>query len=62
MSVRLYMDVHVRRAVTDITLEVVMGQQSERTKEGTVANSLDAVQQRVAISEMQPKLHFASEG
>ena len=46
----------------DITLEVVTGRQGERTKEGTVANSLDAVQQRAAISEMQPKLHFASEG
>ena len=46
----------------EITLEVVTGRQSERAKEGTVANSLDAVQQRVAISEIQPKLHFASEG
>jgi hypothetical protein len=46
----------------DITLEVVTGRQSERAKEDTVANSLDAVQQRPAISEMQPKLHFASEG
>src|SRR5215471_341484 len=45
----------------EITLEVVRGQQSERTKEGTIANPLDGVQQRAAISEIQPKLHFASE-
>jgi hypothetical protein len=46
----------------EITLEAVTARQSERAKEDTVANSLDAVQQRAAISEMQPKLHFASEG
>ena len=49
-------------APPEITLEVMTGRQSERAKEDTIANSLDEVQQRAAISEMQPKLHFASEG
>jgi hypothetical protein len=33
----------------EITLEAVTARQSERAKEDTVANSLDAVQQRAAI-------------
>ncbi len=46
----------------EITLEVVTGRQSDRAKEDTAANSSDDVQRRAEISEIQPKLHFASEG
>jgi hypothetical protein len=45
----------------EITLEVVTGRQSDGAKDATVANSLDDVQRCAAISEIQPKLHFASE-
>src|SRR5262249_52940539 len=44
----------------EITLEAATGRQNDGVKEDTVANSLDDVQQRAAISEIQPKLHFAS--
>jgi hypothetical protein len=46
----------------EITLQVVTGRQSDRAKEDTAANSSDDVQRRAEISEIQPKLHFASEG
>ena len=60
---------HTRRASlpahgwtpSEITLEVATGRQSDGAKEDTVANSLDDSQQCAAISEIQPKLHFASE-
>ena len=45
-----------------ITLEAVTERQSNGAKEDTAAHSLDDAQRRAAISEIQPKLHFASEG
>ena|SRR5437867_9756203 len=45
----------------EITLEVVTGRQSEKAQKDTMANSLDHVQRRAAISQIQPKLYFASE-
>ena len=46
----------------EITIEVVTRRQSDRAKEDTAANSMDDVQGRAEISEIQPKIHFASEG
>jgi hypothetical protein len=45
----------------EITLEVATGRQSDGAKGDIMVHSLDGVQQRAAISEIQPKLHFASE-
>ena len=45
----------------EIMLEAAPGRQDYGAKEATTANSLDDLQRRVAISEIQPKLHFASE-
>src|SRR5438132_12880600 len=46
----------------EITLETVIERQSDGAKEDTVAHSLDDVQRCAAISQIQPKLHFAREG
>ena len=46
----------------EITLEAVTARQGDRAKEDTAAHSLGDVQQRAAILEIHPKLHFASEG
>ncbi len=45
----------------EIILEAVMERQGDGAKEDTAANSLDDLQRRAAISEIQPKLYFASE-
>jgi len=45
----------------EITLETVIERQSDGAKEYTVGHSLDDVQGCAAISQIQPKLHFASE-
>jgi hypothetical protein len=46
----------------EVTLEAVTARQDDRAREDTAAHSLGDVQQRAAILEIQPKLHFASEG
>ena len=46
----------------EIALEAVTSRQGDGAKEDTAAHSLGDVQQRAAILEIQPKLHFASEG
>jgi hypothetical protein len=46
----------------EITLEAVTRRQSDGTKEDTAAHPLEDFQRHAAISETQPKLHFASEG
>jgi hypothetical protein len=45
----------------EITLETVPERQGDGAKEDSAANSLDDLQRRASISEIQPKLHFASE-
>ena len=45
----------------EVTLEAVTARQDDSASEDTAANSLDDLPRRAAISEIQPKLHFASE-
>jgi hypothetical protein len=42
--------------------DTAMERQGDEVKEDTAANSSDAFQLRAEIPEIQPKLHFASEG
>ena len=46
----------------EIMLEAAPGRQDYGGKEDTTADSLDDLQRPAVLSEIQPKLHFASEG